>query len=289
MRIAFLFTIISFIFLTTSCEEQQVMVPEFQAPTSERTVLLEELTGVRCPNCPSGALVVEDLKAKYGDRLIPVGVHGGFLTIPLDNDESKYDFRNPFSFALESYLEVGPKPGGAINRVRHTAELANSNPSTWSQYIDVELAKEHVMGLFVATEYDAVTRVVDIIVTAIPLKDFSQEDNLHISLMIIQNEIEDGQEDPFTIIHDYEHNHVLRTMLTDALGDPINGDLESNQTMNFNYSYTLPTDDQLENTVGGNIPHAPFIAEHIEVVAAIHSKVGTEKDVLQAAFAHLTE
>ena len=44
-----------------------------------RNVLLEDFTGQRCSNCPTGTEVIEQLQEIYGERLIAVGIHGGPL------------------------------------------------------------------------------------------------------------------------------------------------------------------------------------------------------------------
>ncbi len=41
----------------------------------EKRVVLEEVTGVTCGNCPQGILAIEELKALYGDLVIPISIH----------------------------------------------------------------------------------------------------------------------------------------------------------------------------------------------------------------------
>ena len=47
--------------------------------TTTKNILLEDFTGQRCSNCPSGTEVIESLQQLYSDRLIAVGIHGGDL------------------------------------------------------------------------------------------------------------------------------------------------------------------------------------------------------------------
>lgn len=40
-----------------------------------KRVILEELTGTTCPNCPRGILAIENLEKIFGDRIIPLSYH----------------------------------------------------------------------------------------------------------------------------------------------------------------------------------------------------------------------
>ena len=281
MSIKYIFSIFLLVILF-SCEEQLVMVPEFVPPVSERVVLIEEQTGVSCPNCPSGTAQIESLKAQYGKNVVAVGIHGSFLSWP--TPESKYDFRIPAAAELEEYLKPWQgKPAASISRVQYTDELSVSNPQLWSNYVDQELEKKHLMDIDIATSYDESSRNVSITATIEPKEDFTLDDKLNISVMILQSEIEDAQEDGSTIIEEYEHNHVLRAMLTGAKGNPINIDLVADQQETFSFNYTIPKDDELKDK------EAPYNPAHMEVVVFVHKVSGDTKDVLQAAEAKVIQ
>ena len=268
----FIWSLLSTLFLC-SCEEQLVMVPEFVVPESDRVVLIEELTGVSCPNCPTGTATIEQIKANYGKKVVAVGIHGNFLSWP--TPENKYDFRNEYAKELEDYLKPWDgKPAASINRIQYTAERSISTPAVWSNYVDQELAKENVMILEMESTFDETTREVNLTVTLIPLKNFSTDDNLHLSVMVLESEIEDAQEDSNTIIEEFTHNHVLRTMLTPALGMSINKDLVQNQAEKFNFKYIIPLPEE------GDLL---WIPEHMELVSFVNTVDGDRKDVLQAA------
>lgn len=267
-----IFYIVAIIIIMSSCREQLVMVPDFMPPPSERVVLIEELTGVSCPNCPVGTAKLKELKSLYGERIVIIGVHGSFLSWP--TPESKYDFRNEKAADIEDYLRPWEgKPAAAVNRVQYTDELSVSTPDLWSNYIDEELEKDHVMNLLMTTEYNNENREVKIDVTVIPLIDFDLEDKLHISVAVLESEIEDAQEDPNTIIEEYEHNHVLRDMLTDFKGTPINKALTKNEAEKFSFNYIIPEADEGDEL---------WIPEHMEIVAYVNKVNGDTKDVLQA-------
>ena len=54
----------------------------------DKVVLIEELTGVRCPNCPDGHQEVETILANNPGRVLAVAVHTPFLGQPFPGEPS---------------------------------------------------------------------------------------------------------------------------------------------------------------------------------------------------------
>lgn len=132
--------ILSLGLILLSCKGDIVKVPEFEPIESERVVLLEEMTGVSCPNCPKGTAEIEAIKTLYGDQVIPVGIHGIFLSWP--TNESKYDLRNDFSRQLEANLASGTsKPAALINRSVPSGGTSTVVQSSdlWAGYVEDQL------------------------------------------------------------------------------------------------------------------------------------------------------
>jgi len=249
-----------------------VIVPEFVAPISDRVILLEELTGVRCPNCPAGSLKVEDLLQLFEGQIVAMAIHGDVLSEPLD--ESKYDFRSADAEELEHYLlPFWGKPAAAVNRIVSDGQQAFLNPDTWSGYIEAELAKEHVLDIQLSTTYDESTRALTVNMGIIPLKDMSGTFN--ISLAITESHIIDAQLNSTVVIPDFEHNHVFREMLTAVPGDFLASELTKNEVINKSFSFTLPTDDDL------------WVAENCHVIGFVSLNEENSKEVLQAAQAEV--
>lgn len=132
------------------CSEEPIMIPEFEVPVTNRVVLIEDLTGVRCPNCPKGAKAIENIISNLEGKVVAVGIHGTFLTKPIEgNVASKYDFRNPKSIELEEYLKpfLG-KPSVQINRRFFEGELYTSVDfiDQWQSYVEQELNRPQENG-----------------------------------------------------------------------------------------------------------------------------------------------
>src|SRR5210317_832549 len=115
------------LFLTISCAEKEIVIPPLEVPITGKKIIVEDLTGVRCPNCPSANARLEAIQSIYRENLIIISVHGDLLTKPLP--ESNQDFRNPDSQALEeSYAPLIGKPSAVINRKIHPEFSQITNP-----------------------------------------------------------------------------------------------------------------------------------------------------------------
>jgi hypothetical protein len=82
-KLFFLFSLIFFL----SCEEVTIPITDVVIEPTEKVVLIEELTGAKCPNCPKGTKAIENILSKYPDNVIAVGIHGSFLAEPARKDD----------------------------------------------------------------------------------------------------------------------------------------------------------------------------------------------------------
>jgi len=277
----FLFCFIAILsFTIISCEEVPVVVPMGGTgggptgpgeDTTLKVVLLQELTGVKCPNCPTGAAEAARLLDDFGEQLVVVAIHGNFLTTPLP--ESQYDFRTDFSRAIENATPFLGKPAAAINR-----RLFNGPPflaydvDDWETLIQQELESPAEIKIEIDLSEDGNNLNVEVDFT--PLVDLAGGYNFAIALT--QGEIEDVQEENGNIIEDYNHEHVLRHMFTAPLGDILGSDLLEGETITQSYSFPIPTNAS-----------PAYDLDHIEVVAYVTRDGASESPVIQAAKKHL--
>lgn len=263
-----------------SCDEVPVVIPDsgggggpISGDTTVRVVLLQELTGVKCPNCPSGAAEAKRLLDVYGDQLAVVAIHGDFLTEPLP--ESLYDFRTSFSKTIENNTPFIGKPAASINR-----RLFNGPPflafdiDEWEPFVQSELDIPAEMDIQLdvsATMANTLNITVTVDITALD----NLSDGYNIAVALTQGGIEDVQEEGNIILEDYEHEHVLRHMFTAPMGDILGSDLMLDQKISKTYTFTTPGDAS-----------PAYDIDHLEVVAYITKDGATESPVVQAAKAH---
>lgn len=262
-----------------ACDEVAVVVPMGQtggggptpADSTVRVVLMQELTGVKCPNCPTGAAEAKRLLSVYDEQLVVMAIHGDFLTSPLP--ESLYDFRTDFSRTIENNTPFLGKPAAAINR-----RLFNGPPflaydvDDWETYIQLELEETAEIKIEIVVSEEGGVLTVDLDLT--PIVDLAGGYNLAVA--ITQSEIVDVQEENGNIIEDYEHEHVLRHMFTAPLGDILGSELTAGDIINKMYTFDIPTSAS-----------PIYDLDHIEIVAYVTRDGASESPVIQAAKAYV--
>lgn len=256
-----------------SCNEIPVEIGESEIPETEKVVLIEELTGASCPNCPKGSAAVESILELFGDKVAAIAIHGEFLSQPI-NGRSKYDFRNPKAKDLENWFRpfLG-KPCATVNRIDledPDQKYASVSTGQWQSMVENELRKPKQLSILLKKHYDAFSRTLDIDITAIPVEFLSGSYN--ITLFLTESNIVDAQINGNIVLDEYTHNHVLRDIITKFDGDAFGTDLAAGAQIKKSYSYTLP-----------NHNDGLWKPENMEVVVAIHKSSRGERTVIQAA------
>lgn len=207
---------ITLLFIAFACDDG--ISYELARPMGgKQKVLVEEISGVRCPNCPDGSRLLESLNENYDSNLIIVTYHAGSFSIPYK--DSKYDFKTGQSVAL---MELLGRPEGYPSAVIQRKINSGDNryqrlSNTWTSAISAELGKESVVDLTIKVErVDAHT---NLRVSALFLK------SVNTPVFMTAYLVEDGLIDPQADIQskeeyvvDFKHNHVLREILTPIEG-----------------------------------------------------------------------
>lgn len=268
MRQTLLFVVCGLAMISFGCKEKQIEIPELSS--GNHRVLVEEVTGVRCNNCPDGTRELTSLQAQYGDsNLIVVSIHAadGILSVPYTNAPvNKYDFRTQEGFDLTNYIEgLSAVPTASIDRFIPSLQTSSFVDRPWAGVIATEFAKDHGLDLFVNNSFNSSTRTLDIQINIAPAISLSGEHRL--TLLITQDSIVDTQLDGATRNANYIHRHVLRDVVTQVSGDVISESLIANGLVTKNYQVQIP---------------AEWEAKHCHVVAFVHNGGNPDKLVLQA-------
>lgn len=267
MRIALWSILVTTVLLFGACEEREVVIPDFVPPTSDRVVLLEELSGVRCPNCPGGAAEIKRLENRYGDNFVAVAYYTEFLGFPLP--ESRFNFLTGQAEEIEDYLgQYLGKPAAAINRViREDNTMFNTSTGEWSGFVDEALQTDSEINMQGNSDFDADARSAEVEILVTPIRNL--EGDYRLTVLATESKIIDAQLLPENVIDlDYEHNHIFRTFLSNLTGDQITQSLEQSRTLRFDYSFDL---------------EGEWVPENMHIVAFVeYQEGGRPKEVLQA-------
>lgn len=274
MRLTLISTIIT-LFALVSCEEQERVIVPF-VPSGNRVILLEEITGKSCTNCPKGSREIENLLTQYPDNLVTVSIHAGFFAnqdvLPL----GVYDFRTEEGEFLYNYL--GPNegyPAGIVDRTPRGGHM-QIGLQQWASAINNDIQVPPAVELAITREYDPSTRKLTVKVDGIGKEKVTAD--LRISVMLTESGIIDFQDDqehePDNIDSMYVHNHVLRGMLTPATGESFATSISTGEVFTREYSITLKDE---------------FKPENMDIVAFVSAVNGSNFPVLQATHIHLIE
>jgi Outer membrane protein Omp28 len=121
--------------------------------TQSRNVLVEEFTGVRCPNCPVASTALKAIQSSTPNRIFAVKFHSGGLAIPIL--ETDPDLRSQQAADIDNALggSAPGQPSAVINRILNAATGKYSNSylsGVWPTLINQELAKPPIINLSLA-------------------------------------------------------------------------------------------------------------------------------------------
>ncbi len=124
--------VFALIILTGQIMSQNYVSPEPQ----NKNAILEEFTGVRCPNCPAGHLIAATILANNPGRAFLVAYHpfGSNYTTPYAGDP---DFRRQYPVSFYSVPYCGSTrfmPSAFINRELWNNGERIQRRTTWTNY-----------------------------------------------------------------------------------------------------------------------------------------------------------
>lgn len=187
---------------------------EGTAIATNQRVLVEKFTGPRCPNCPDADITLDAAHEQLGDRLVLISVnHPTGQGTPYPGD---IDLRTDDGTAWDQYYGINAIPTAFINRDKskqYTSAMSNITTDLQSA-----LDAQPVLAIEVnATQ--AGDKAVDISVNL----QFEQTHTspMTLTLALIEDSLPYRQAHGSETIEGYMHNHMLRDVLTDLWGAPV--------------------------------------------------------------------
>lgn len=213
--------------------------PEGQ--TIEKMVLLEEMTGHLCGNCPRATEVAYSLYSQqFAGRVVFIGIHAGPLA-GFTPGASKYsaDYTTPEGSELyQEFNSVGAVPFGMIDRAE-----TGYDARRWSDFVTERLAEAPTAGIRIFNCYNedntGFSTVVDVKMLA------ANATAPRLSVVLVEDDIVSWQKDYDSPngspdIPDYSHHYVLRGAINGTFGQPV-----SEEAVAVDDVFTLKYDHEL--------------------------------------------
>lgn len=233
---------------------------------SERCVLLEDYTGVRCVNCPDAAAEIKQLQAAYGNNLVVVGVYPmepNGLTLPYPGD---MDLRTDAAQTYATAFQIEEFPQGMVNR------KSVLNYQAWGGAIQevFDDSSADYVNLTASAKLSGTNMQVNI--NGNFKQDYPAEGDINVIAMIVEDNINVRQQTHEGVNKEYIHSHVLRAVISDDVwGDKVL-DAQPAEGADFTKQYTAALDEAWKSQ------------DLALVVAVVNAR---SREVLQAAYAHL--
>lgn len=236
-------------------------------------VLLEDLTGFLCNNCPQANSTATNLSEIYGDQLIVVSVHGSnFFSTPYGPGAPYYttDFRTDAAVTYHEDLFGGPGlPNGSVNRlVVDDSRIVGH--TQWGERVAALLQETAPANIVVNVDsYDPDTRIVSFEVEMVVTQEMDPGEYF-MTIYLTEDSIYDWQKDGSEDIENYLHRHVLRDNVNGTWGQSVFPNGEPNQQNTLSFEYTIDP---------------AWIDHNCELVAYIYH--GDTREVVQVDKAHV--
>ena len=232
----------------------------------KKRVLIEDYTGTWCGNCTRVAYAIDQVKDET-DNVVSVAIHNG-------ND--------PYSFAeiepLKNLISPNSSLALPVSRLNRTIVWTFPETANISQAVNLS-GNNQGLGLAMNSSLTNNTITLDVNVK------FAQE---YSNLKLVVYLLEDGliyEQTNYTSYYNSEnpipnftHNHVLRTAMTDILGENIV--INTTNFNEFTRSFSIPVPASVSNA--NNISFAAFIVGSDNVsINARASKINESQDFEQ--------
>lgn len=222
-----------------------------------RAVLIEDLTGQRCINCPTGTDIINGIIETYGeDNVIAVGIHCGPLGFA--GNSKRVGLMTDTGVEYYKHWANGTKlgqPSAIFNRKKGKGPIDNLN--NWAAEVGLIISEKANLSVNIANAYDAKTRTLTTKVGAFGVNGTVSG---KLQVWIVEDGIKAMQLMPDgSANQEYIHNHVFRAAVNGTWGEDIT--VKEGETTSNDYSYVLPE---------------TWNADNISVVAFVYNGNGVE-------------
>lgn len=237
------------------------------APTAAvKKVLLFDVTGVRCNNCPKAAALAKTLAANNSGRIEVVALYPKTpmsLTYPWAGFDTMSTIEaDQLATALGGITSL---PLGSVDQVAYNGSKL-LNTSDWGAAITAQMAKASPFNLDIKSTWQSAEGRARVEVKATANTTITA--NYKWVMAITEDAVKSKQSDqdaPGGVVDDYEHEHALRGVIGSTLGTDVNVAAVSAGYVREKHFYL--------------VPKAKWVAANCDVVVWIYD--ANTKEVVQ--------
>lgn len=220
-----------------------------------RAILIEDFTGQRCINCPTGTEIINGIVSTYGeDNVIAVGIHSGPLGFAGNSKTPGLmtDTGNEYYTHWDKENKMG-QPWVIFNR----KTSPDSHYNNWAAMVGTIISEKANLSVKIANAYDAAKRT---LTTTVGAFGTNGTVNGKLQVWIVEDGVKalqmmpDGKPNK-----EYMHNHVFRAAVNGTWGEDVT--VKEGETTTKQYQYVLPE---------------AWDADKIAVVAFVYNDGGVE-------------
>ncbi len=235
-----------------------------------KNAILEEFTGVSCPNCPAGHQVAASILAANPGRAFCVAYHpaNSSYTTPYPGDP---DFRSTYPNAFYSTPYCGSSrfmPSAFINRRLWGNNERIQSRTEWTPYCNTIMSETSPANMGLSTTYDIMSQTLYITVEIYFTETVNDDVNLYVMLsendLVSQQSGASGQ---------YTHKHTFRKAFVSQWGDPLTEPSTQGSFISLDYDW---------NAAGSG-----YIMSNCEVLAFIENQ--TSGEIITGVGVHVGE
>lgn len=252
-----------------------------------KKILIEDFTGHLCPNCPDAAREIEAIHDIYGNQIIGMAIHvSTAFAKPYHSSQApsfQYDFRTQWGDDWDDIYAISQAglPRGMVNRIGYP-DNHKLGKDEWASIVAQELSKQSNFKISINTTVNSITLKSKI--------SSNISGDFNIVVCLTESNIINWQKDGGSNVEDYQHNHVLRSVLID---EPLSSSTTyvSGQEIETIISYDLASLEQFNidyssNTaVLGNGNAGGWNTDNISIIAYIYNS--STKEIMQVEESNL--
>ena len=208
-----------------------------------KNVLIEDISGVKCNNCPKAADIAHDIQDANPGRVVVITLHSkkmAAFTAPYE--DSKDTFNTQAATDIIDNLYIGNilgLPIGGIDRKVFSGETQSLIPYTaWETRANEQLLTQPRVDL----ELEVIRKDGRTVIANVKTTFLEKDDSpVFLSVFLLESHIKSKQKLPDnTYDKNFEHNSILRESITNASGLKLADNVELGRVFEKGFEIEIP-------------------------------------------------